>query len=142
MKLSIQFTGSPSATVLSIPDDEMRSVIRQALADPDFRKMLDDELEKEKLPHGADLYDAFVNLVHIEGNGTRLDAEDFVELSWTFVGDDGDCWALPLTELVLDEKKKDITFIFEDDEAKFEESLNDMDKEMLDAIVEAFAEWL
>lgn len=46
MKLSIQFTGSPSATVLSIPDDEMRSVIRQALADPDFRKMLDDELAK------------------------------------------------------------------------------------------------
>lgn len=142
MKLSIQFTVSPSATVLSIPDGEMRSVIRQALADSDFRKMLDDELEKEKLPHGADLYDAFVNLIHIKGNGTRLDAEDFVDLSWTFVGDDGDCWTLPLTELVLDEKKKDITFIFEDDEAKFEESLNEMDKEMLDAIVEAFEEWL
>ena len=48
MKLSIQFTGSPSATVLSIPDNEMRSIIRQALAAPDFRKMLDEEIGKEK----------------------------------------------------------------------------------------------
>ena len=142
MKLSIQFTGSPSATVLSIPDDEMRSVIRQALADPNFRKMLDDEIEKEKLPHGADLYDAFANLIHIKGNGTRLGAEYFVDLSWTFIGDDSDCWTLPLTELILDEEKKDIVFIFENREAKFEESLNNMDKEMLDAIVEAFKEWL
>lgn len=142
MKLTIQFTGSPSPTLLSIPDDEMRSVIRQALTDPEFRKMLDDELEKEKLPHGADLYDAFTNLIHIKGNGTRLGAEGFVDLSWTFISDDGDCWILPLTELILDEKKKDIVFVFENREARFEEGLNEMDKEMFDAVIEEFHDWL
>lgn len=142
MKLSIQFTGSPNATVLSIPDNEMRSVIRQALADPDFRKMLDEELEKEKRPHGTDLRESFAALIRSKGNGSGLDAEDLVELNWTFVGDDGDCWTLPLTELVLNNKKKDVVFVFENAVARFEENLNDMENDMLDAVVEVFDEWL
>ena len=133
-------TKAPSAAELS--DNEMRSVIRQALADPDFRKMLDEELEKEKRPHGADPYDAFAYLIHIEGNGTRLDAESLVEFGWTFIGDDDECWTLPLTEIILDEKKKDITFIFEDDEARFEEILGTMPDDLRDALVEEFGDWL
>ena len=90
----------------------------------------------------TDLRESFATLIRSKGNGSRLDAEDLVELNWTFVGDDGDCWTLPLTELVLDNKKKDVVFVFENAVARFEENLNDMENDMLDAVVEVFDEWL
>mgnify|MGYP003291942102 CR=1 FL=1 len=90
----------------------------------------------------TDLRESFAALIRTKGNGSRLDAEDLVDLNWTFVGDDGDCWTLPLTELVIDNKQKDVVFVFENAVARFEENLNDMENDMLDAVVEAFDEWL